>query len=82
MYPCLLRDLQINEVNQVGLGDRHRLCPPMARGFMCLAVIMDWHSRCVLSWRLSNTLEADFCVDALEGALTMGVPGIFNTDLL
>ena len=47
---------------------------------MYLAVIMDWHSRCVLSWRLSNTLEADFCVDALEGALSMGVPGIFNTD--
>ena len=49
---------------------------------MYLAVIMDWHSRCVFSWRLSNTLEADLCVDALEGALTMGVPGIFNTDLL
>ena len=47
---------------------------------MYLAVIMDWHSRCVLSWRLSNNLEADFCVDALEGALSMGVPGIFNTD--
>ena len=47
---------------------------------MYLAVIMDWHSRCVLSWRLSNTLEADFCVDALEGALSMGVPGIFNTE--
>ena len=53
---------------------------PMSRGFMYLAVIMDWHSRCVLSWRLSNTLEADFCADALEGALSMGVPGIFNTD--
>jgi len=47
---------------------------PMSRGFMDLAVIMDWHSRCVLSWRLSNTL------DAWEGALSMGVPGIFNTD--
>ena len=52
---------------------------PVARGFMCLAVIMDWHSRCVLSWRLSNTLEAAFCVDALEEALSMDVPGIFNT---
>ena len=49
---------------------------------MYLAVIMDWHSRCVLSWRLSNTLEADFCVDALGVALTMDVHGIFNTDLL
>ena len=47
---------------------------------MYLAVIMDWHSRCVLSWRLSNTLEADFCVDALEGALSTGVPGMFNTE--
>ena len=47
---------------------------------MYLVSIMDWHSRCVFSWRLSNTLEADFCVDALEGALSMGVPGMFNTD--
>ena len=54
----------------------------MARGFMCLAVIMEWHSRCVLSWRLSNTLEVDFCVDALKEALSMGVTGIFNTDRL
>ncbi|PCH85557.1 MAG: hypothetical protein COB86_09350 [Dehalococcoidia bacterium] len=53
---------------------------PMSRGFMYLAVIMDWHSRCVLSWRLSNTLEADCCVDALEGVLSMDVPRIFNTD--
>ena len=47
---------------------------------MYLVCIMDWHSRCVFSWRLPNTLEADFCVDALEGVLSMGVPGIFNTD--
>jgi transposase InsO family protein len=73
----LLRDLQFNEVNQVWATDIAYI--PMARGFMYLAVIMDWHSRCVLSWRLSNTLEADFCVDALEEALTMDVPGIFNT---
>ena len=53
---------------------------PMARGFMYLVCIMDWHSRYVLSWRLSNTLEADFCVDALEEALSSVVPGIFNTD--
>ena len=76
----LLRDLQINEVNQVWATDIAYIT--MARGFMCLAVIMDWHSRCVLSWRLSNTLEADFCVDALDEALSMDVPGIFNTDLL
>ena len=80
VYPDLLRHLQFNEVNQVWATDIAYI--PMARGFMCLAVIMDWHSRCVLSWRLSNTLEADFCVDALEEALSMDVPGIFNTDLL
>ncbi len=74
----LLRDLQFNEVNQVWATDTTYI--PMARGFMCLAVIMDWHSRYVLSWRLSNTLEADFCGDALEEALSMDVPGIFNTD--
>jgi len=74
----LLRDLQINEVNQVWATDIAYV--PMARGFMCLAVIMDWHSRCVLSRRLSNTLEADFCVDALKEALSSVVPGIFNTD--
>jgi len=53
----------------------------MARGFMYLVVVMDWHSRKVLSWRLSNTLEADFCVEALEDALSRhGCPEIFNTD--
>jgi len=53
----------------------------MARGFMYLVVVMDWHSRKVLSWRLSNTLEADFCVAALEDALSRhGCPEIFNTE--
>tara|TARA_B100000315_G_scaffold234869_1_gene249267 strand:+ start:365 stop:847 length:483 start_codon:yes stop_codon:yes gene_type:complete len=52
----------------------------MARGFMYLVCVMDWHSRYVLSWRLSNTLEADFCVDGLEEALDKDVPEIFNTD--
>ena len=52
----------------------------MARGFMYLVVIMDWYSRYVLSWRLSNTLDADFCVDALEEALSKAKPKIFNTD--
>ena len=80
LCPDLLRDLQFNEVIQVWATDIAYI--PMARGFMCLAVIMDWHSRCALLWRLSNTLEADFCVDALEEALTMDAPGIFNTDLL
>jgi len=78
VYPYLLRDLQIDEVNQVWATDITYI--PMARGFMYLVCVMDWHSRYVLSWRLSNTLEADFCVDALEAALSMDVPGIFNTD--
>ena len=53
---------------------------PMAHGFLYLVVIMDWYSRYMLSWRLSNTLDADFCVEALEEALRKGRPDIFNTD--
>jgi putative transposase len=53
----------------------------MAKGFMYLVAIMDWHSRRVLSWRVSNTLDTDFCIDALEEALQrFGAPEIFNTD--
>ncbi len=78
VYPYLLRGLQIDKVNQVWATDITYI--PMARGFMYLMCIMDWHSRYVFSWRLSNTLEADFCVDALEEALNSDVPGIFNTD--
>jgi len=53
----------------------------MRRGFLYLVAIMDWHSRRVLSWRQSNTMEADFCIEALEEALSLfGRPGIFNTD--
>ena len=78
VYPYLLRGFQIDKVNQVWATDITYI--PMARGFMYLVCIMNWHSRYVLSWRLSNTLEADFCVDALEEALSYDVPGIFNTD--
>ena len=78
VYPYLLRNLQIDKVNQVWATDITYI--PMARGFIYLSVIMDWRSRYVLSWRLSNTLETDFCVDALEEALSTDVPGIFNTD--
>ena len=53
---------------------------PMAHGFMYLVVIMDWYSRYVLAWKLSNTLDADFCVEALEEALRKGSPDVFNTD--
>jgi putative transposase len=52
----------------------------MAHGFLYLVVIMDWYSRYVLAWRLSNTLDADFCMEALEEALKKGKPDVFNTD--
>ena len=79
VYPYLLRGLTIDQPNQVWAADVCYL--PMAKGFMYLVAIMDWHSRRVLSWRVSNTLDADFCVEALEEALARhGRPEIFNTD--
>ena len=79
VYPYLLRNLNIDRPNQVWAADITYI--PMARGSMYLVVVMDWYSRKVLSWQLSNTLEADFCVDALEEALLRhGRPEIFNTD--
>jgi len=78
VYPYLLRGLQIGRVNQVWATDITYI--PMARGFVYLVAIMDWYSRYVLAWRLSNTLDVDFCVDALEEALSKGTPQIFNTD--
>lgn len=78
VYPYLLRGLEINRVNQVWCADITYI--PMPRGFLYLVAIMDWHSRYVLAWRLSNTLEAEFCVAALEDALGLGQPEIFNTD--
>jgi len=78
VYPYLLGGLSIERVT--GLVRRHHL-HPVARGFIYLVVVMDWVSRLVLSWRLSNTLGADFCVEALEEALAQcGTPEIFNTD--
>ncbi len=77
-YPYLLKGLTVDRVNQVWAADITYL--PMPRGFMYLVAIMDWHSRYVLSWKLSNTLEADFCIDALREALGKGQPQIFNTD--
>ncbi len=75
----MLRNLDISRANQVWAADITYL--PMARGFCYLVAVMDWASRKVLSWRLSNTLDASFCVEALEEALTRyGVPEIFNTD--
>ena len=78
IYPYLLGDLRITRPNQVWAADITYI--PMAHGFLYLVAIIDWYSRYVLSWRLSNILDADFCIEALEEALTKGKPDIFNTD--
>jgi putative transposase len=79
IYPYLLRDLAVTRPNQVWAADITYI--PMARGFVYLVVVLDWFSRRALSWRVSITLEADFCVEALEEALVRhGKPEIFNTD--
>jgi len=78
IYPYLLNGMEITRPNQVWCADITYI--PMARGFLYMVVIMDWYSRYVLSWRLSNTLDADFCVEALKEALQKGRPDIFNTD--
>ena len=79
VYPYLLRGLQIARPDHVWCADITYV--PMNRGFLYLVAIMDWHSRAVLSWRLSNTMDTDFCVAALEEAMERyGVPEIFNTD--
>jgi putative transposase len=79
IYPYLLRGLTIDRPNRVWCSDLTYI--PMQRGFLYLVAIMDWASRKVLSWRLSNTMDADFCVEALEEALARyGRPEIFNSD--
>jgi putative transposase len=78
IYPYLLRELTIERVNQVWSTDITYI--PMAKGFMYLVAVIDWHSRYVLSWMLSNTMDMTFCIDALELALDMNTPTIFNTD--
>jgi putative transposase len=79
VFPYLLRDLLIDRPNQVWATDITYI--PMQRGFLYLVAIVDWASRAVLSWRLSTTMEADFCVEALNEAIErFGVPEIFNTD--
>jgi putative transposase len=79
IYPYLLRGLEITRPNQVWAMDITYI--PMARGFVYLAVVLDWASRRVLSWRVSITMEAAFCVETLEDALAHhGKPDIFNTD--
>ena len=79
VYPYLLRSLTIDQANQVWASDITYI--PMAKGFIYLTVIMDWYSRKVLSWRLSNSMDTSFCIDALEEAIhRFGRPEIFNTD--
>ncbi len=79
VYPYLLRKLQIDRPNQVWAADITYI--PMARGFVYLVAVIDWFTRKVLAWRLSNTLTTDFCVEALDEALaTYSTPEIFNTD--
>jgi putative transposase len=79
IYPYLLRGMAITRPNQVWAMDITHI--PMTRGFVYLAVVLDWFSRRVLSWRLSITMEAVFCVETLENALARhGKPDIFNTD--
>ena len=81
IYPDLLKGLMIDRPNQVWATDLTYI--PMAKGFVYVVAIMDWYSRKVLSWRVSNTMDADFCVDALEEVISRyGAPDIFNTCLL
>jgi putative transposase len=68
----------VAKANQVWAADITYI--PMSRGYLYLVAIIDWHSRYVLSWRLSNTLDTHFCTEALEEAFTYGCPEIFNTD--
>lgn len=78
MYPYLLRNVSIERPNQVWSTDITYV--PLTSGFMYLAATIDWYSRYVLAWRLSNTLDGSFCLDMLEEALSKGRPEVFNTD--
>ena len=78
VYPYLLEKIRVTRPNQAWAADITYL--PVARGFLYLVAVMDWHSRYVVAWRLSNSLEADFCVAALKEALGQGQPEVFNTD--
>jgi putative transposase len=79
IFPYLLRDMTVERPNQVWAADITYI--PVGRGFLYLVAVMDWSSRAVLAWRLSNTMDVSFCVSALEEALArFGTPEIFNTD--
>jgi putative transposase len=78
VYPYLLRGVAVERPDQVWSADITYV--PLARGFMYLAATIDWYSRFVVAWRLSNTLDGSFCLDMLEEALSRGTPAVFNTD--
>jgi putative transposase len=78
VYPYLLEGMKIKDPDEVWCADITYI--PMRRGYLYLVAIMDWYSRYVLSWELSNSLETSFCAEALERVLAMSRPGIFNTD--
>jgi putative transposase len=78
IYPYLLRNVEVQRPDHVWSSDITYI--PLRGGYIYLTAVMDWYSRYVLSWRLSNSLEGTFCVEALEEALTRGQPEIFNTD--
>lgn len=78
VYPYLLRDYEINRPNQVWSSDITYI--QMAKGFLYLVAVIDWFSRYVISWRISNSMESIFCVEALQEAMRKGKPEIFNTD--
>src|SRR5690606_37318939 len=78
IYPYLLRNVEISRPDQVWSSDITYI--PMRHGFLYLAAVLDWYSRYVLAWRLSNTLDGSFCLEALDEALAHGQPEIFNSD--
>ncbi len=78
IYPYLLNDLKIDKPNLVWSTDITYI--PLRQGFLYLVAIIDWYSRYVLSWKLSNTLDVSFCIEALKEALSKGCPSIFNSD--
>ena len=78
VYPYLLRDVTVSRPDQVWSTDITYV--PLPQGFMYLAAVLDWHSRYVIAWRLSNTLDGEFCLEMLDEALSQGKPEVFNTD--
>ena len=78
VYPYLLKNLKIDRPNQAWAVDITYI--PMKKGFQYLVAIIDWYSRYIISWRLSNSLDKDFCIEALKDALKTGKPEIFNSD--